>query len=425
MKKKVYLAVITMCMVLTAAACGNNNGEQGNGTNASEEAENTEEQPEQEADEKPSEDDTRLVSVDNVEKYVTIGQYKELTLDNTVEEITDDDVNAQIQQNLADNAQEVKDGTVQMGDKVTINYIGTKDGAAMPGGSAENFDLTVGAGGFAQGFEEGIVGMKKGDTKKMNITLPQDYHEAELAGAEVVYQVTLLSFYRAPELTDAWVAENTDYTTVDEYRAGVRQQMEEYAGAMAQSTLKATAWETVLSNSEVKEYPQEDIDNAIAEFKNQNRIYAQQSGMELEDFVESQGITLEDFEAQCRQYAELKTKQNLIVQGIMDAEGIRLEDAECLAIQDQMIQDYGAADLADLIDKYGQVSVDETIGLLRVENVIIDNAIVQQKVSNGETVGVSGDGGDSLNGADGTGEASDGEEDIGEDGVGVIDEELE
>ena len=91
-------------------------------------------------------------------------------------------------------------------------------------------------------------------------------------------------------------------------------------------------------------------------------------------------------------------KQNLIIQGIMDKEGISLEAPECLAIQDELIQIHGAKDLADLIDTYGQVSVDESIGLLRVEDFIIENATINDKVSAGGTVGVSGDGGDSMNG---------------------------
>ena len=100
--------------------------------------------------------------------------------------------------------------------------------------------------------------------------------------------------------------------------------------------------------------------------------------MELEDFVESQGVSMDDFEAQCQQYAQAKVKQNLIIQGIMDAEGMTLDDKECLAIQDQLVEQYASGDLAALIDTYGQVAVDETIGLMRVEDFIIANANYDQ-----------------------------------------------
>ena len=96
--------------------------------------------------------------------------------------------------------------------------------------------------------------------------------------------------------------------------------------------------------------------------------------MELEAFVESQGISMDDFEEQCQQYAQAKVKQNLIIQGIMDAEGMTLEDADSLAIQDKLVQQYASGDLAALIDGYGQVAVDEAIGVLRVQNFIVENA---------------------------------------------------
>ena len=113
--------------------------------------------------------------------------------------------------------------------------------------------------------------------------------------------------------------------------------------------------------------------------------------MKLEEFVEAQGYTQEAFEEECQQYAEYKVKQNLIIQGIMDAEGISLSDPECLEIQNQIIADYGAKDLADLIDMYGQVAVDETIGLIRVEQFIVENAKVANQVTNGGLTGVDGD----------------------------------
>ena len=109
--------------------------------------------------------------------------------------------------------------------------------------------------------------------------------------------------------------------------------------------------------------------------------------MELKDFVESQGISMDDFEAQCKQYAQAKVKQDLIIQGIMDAEGMTLEDDESLAIQNQLVEQYASGNLATLIDTYGQVAVDESIGLMRVQDFIIANANYDKSASDaGEAV---------------------------------------
>lgn len=370
MKKKLYLAVLATCMMLAWNGCGNDKETAENDTAA--------EQTEQTSDAADSDESgsTRLVSVDNVEKYVTIAEYKGIALDHSVAEVTDENVEKRVAQNLQGKSEEVtdKDAVIQNGDTATINFVGTKDGVAFEGGTANNYDLVIGSGTMIPGFEEGILGMKKGETKDITVTFPENYQSSELAGQEAVFQITVQSFKRPPELTDTWAAANTDYKTADEYRASVRTQLEQEAQDQAESSLRSTAWTTVYSNSEVVEYPEKDIEEATQEFRSQIETYAKQGNMELEDFVESQGVSMDDFEAQCQQYAQNKVKQNLIIQGIMDAEGMTLEDEESLAIQNELVEKYASGDLAALIDTYGQVAVDETIGLIRVEDFIIANS---------------------------------------------------
>ena len=373
MKKKAYLMVLALCAALAITACGTSTDQKDDKKPAAEAQDTTDKEDSGSADSKESEEtdsnkdseeaasgDTRLVSVDDVSKYVTIGEYKGLTLDNTVEAVTDDMVDGRIKEELQNKAEEVTEGSVQNGDVVIINY-------------------------------DGIIGMKKGETKDLDLTFPKEYSSEELAGQEVVFKVTLQSFKRAPELTDTWVAKNTDCKSVDDYKKEIRTTLEDEAKTSAQNTLRETAWNTVLSASEVKEYPQEDLDTAKTEFRSLYENYAKQGDMTLEDFVKAQGISMDDFEEQSGQYAEFKVKQNLIVQGIMDAENMTLEDKKSLSIQDELIKAYSVKDLAALVDKYGQAAVDESIGLLRVEDFILDNATVEEKVSAGDTQGVNGD----------------------------------
>ena len=357
MKKRIYLGMLALCLALTATACGSSKDTTDTAADTAKTQENTE-------DKKAEVGTGRLVSVENVDKYITIGEYKGLILDNTVSAITDEDVQVQINEDLQDKAEPVSDGA-QEGDLVTINYTGTIDGKTFDSGTANNYDFVVGQGTMFDEFEQGVIGMKKGDTK------------------EIVR--------RAAELTDEWVAKNTDYTTVDEYKEGVRAQLEQDAKDSAEEVLKSTAWSTVLENSEVKEYPQEDLDNAVSEFKSSMEVYAKQADMTLEEFVESQGISQDDFDEQCTQYAEGKVKQNLIVQGIMDAEGISLDDKESLQVQNELVKQMEAGSLAELVSTYGQNYVDESVGLLRVEKLIVDNANVSEKVSEGDTVAENAD----------------------------------
>ena len=401
MKKKTYLVILALCAAMAMTACGTSAGQKEETKSTAESQDTADEKDSKAADSAESDSDkestgtvsgdTRLVSVDDVSKYVTIGQYKGLSLDKTVEAVTDDMVDGRIKEELQNKAEEVTEGSVQNGDVVTINYVGTKDGVAFDGGTANNYELTIGSGTFIDGFEDGIIGMKKGQTKDLDLTFPEEYSSEELAGQEVVLKVTLQSFKRAPELTDDWAAKNTDCKTAEEYRKEIRTTLEDEAKTSAQNTLRETAWNTVLSASEVKEYPQDDLDTAKTEFKTLYENYAKQGDMTLEDFVKAQGISMDDFEEQSSQYAEYKVKQNLIVQGIMDAENMTLEDEKSLSIQDELIKAYNVKDLAALVDKYGQAAVDESIGLLRVEDFILDNATVEEKVTAGDTEGVNGD----------------------------------
>lgn len=381
MKKRIYLAMLAACLALTVTGCGESGK---TGTDTAETQENS--------DGKTVEAGvSRLVSVDNVDKYITLGEYKGLILDNTVEVITDDDVQARIDQELQDKAESVSDGA-QEGDLVTVNYVGTIDGETFDGGTANNYDFIIGNGGMFQEFEQGVIGMKKGETKEISIDFPSDYSDSTLAGKKADYKVTVQNVRRAPELTDEWVTKNTDYTTVEEYREGTRKTLEKEARESAGEVLKNTAWNTVLENTEVKEYPEADVENAISEFRKSMEVYAKQADMTLEEFVESQGISKDAFDEQSRQYAEGKVKQNLIVQGIMDAEGLSLDDKESLKVQEELVKQMGAANLAELVDTYGQSYVDESVGLLRVEDFIVKNAQVSEKAANGDTVADNAEG---------------------------------
>lgn len=379
MKKKLVAAMLVMCMALSFTACGGSDKKDAEDTKdiKTETSQDTEDREENDSDTEKS-SAARLVSVSDVSKYVTIGEYKGLTLDRASITVTDDDVQAEIDYSLQEKGTEVNDGTVEKGDTVTINFTGTIDGKEFDGGSAEDYDLVVGEGGMIDGFEDGIIGMKKGETKELNLTFPDDYYEESVAGKAVVFKITLQKFTRPAELTDEWVASNTDYKTVDEYRAAVKKELEDSESNTADYDLYSNAWSKVLANSEVKEYPKEDVDQAVEAYKKLNENYVKEAGMKMSDFLEAQGMSEEDYEEDCQQYAESKVEQNLIVQGIMDAEGLSLDDDDMQTLKDELVSEYGYESLDELIADYGEQEVNESLALLRVERFIVDNATVNE-----------------------------------------------
>ena len=375
MKKKTVAAMLVMCMALSATACSESDTKE---TKTETTQDTGDKKDSASSDKKTSASAVRLVSVSDVSKYVTIGEYKGLTLDRASVTVTDDDVQAEIDYNLEEKGTEVNDGTVEEGDSVTINFTGTIDGKEFDGGSAEDYDLVIGEGGMIDGFEDGIIGMKKGETKELDLTFPDDYYEESVAGKPVVFKVTLQKFARPSELNDEWVAANTEYKTVDEYRAAVKKELEENETKSADYDLYSNAWSEVLANSEVKEYPEEDVDKAVESYKKLNENYVKEAGMEMSDFLKAQGMSEEDYEEDCQQYAESKVEQNLIVQGIMDAEGLSLDDDDIQTLKDELLSEYGYESFEQLVAYYGEQEVNESLALMRVERFIVDNATVNE-----------------------------------------------
>ena len=403
MKKKVVAAMLAACMAVSLTACGNSDSSQKNT------AETKSASDENKTDsEETKEEEIRIVSVKDVSDYVTIGDYKGFTLDRYTQAVTDDDVDAQISYELQDKVTEVTDGTVENGDTVTINYTGTVDGKEFDGGSAQDYDLVVGEGSMGiDGFEEGLIGMKKGETKELTLTLPEGYSVNDsLSGKEAVFKITLQKFARVPELTDDWVAANTDYKTVDEYKQSVRDELEKQADMAADNQLYEDAWYEVLDASEVKKYPEEDIKKAEENHKADTEQTAKDNDMELSDLLESWGMTEEDFDEECKSYAESKVEQNLIVQGIIDAEGLSLNDKETEELKDNLLLDYGAPSIDKLIEWYGEDEVNESLALLRVEKFIVDQSTVNEKTGSPE---------DSIENEDAYEDAQDTGEDLVED----------
>lgn len=134
---------------------------------------------------------------------VTLGDYKKLTLEKKVEQVTDDDVQTAIMAETAVTMDD-PDATVQKGDTADIAYVGKVDGKEFDGGSSDSYNLVIGSGTFIDGFEDGVIGMKTGETKDLNLKFPDSYQSTDLAGKDVVFTVTVNAFTRPAENIDGW-----------------------------------------------------------------------------------------------------------------------------------------------------------------------------------------------------------------------------
>lgn len=255
--------------------------------------------------------------VDDLSKYVTLGEYKGLEYEETSTEVTDEDVQAELDYLLESKAdvEKIMDGTVADGDTVNIDFTGMRDGVAFDGGSGTGYDLTIGSNSFIDNFEEQLIGMKPGDTKEINVTFPDPYpNNPDLAGVPVVFEVTvnyICGENIIPEMSDQFIADNTDYQTVDEYKEYVRGYLKDYKESTADSDREQALWQQVMDNCTFAELPQDKVDEEVENMYNSYEQYAGYYGLEMADFLEQMGMSEEDFPYRahflCRESGEEKS----------------------------------------------------------------------------------------------------------------------
>ena len=262
-------------------------------------------------------------SSDSYEKYVTLGDYTGMTIDRVKTTVTDDDVQEEVQNDLYANADytEVTDRAAQDGDTVNIDYTGTIDNAEFDGGSDSDFDLELGSGTFLSDFEDGIIGMKTGETKDIAVTFPEDY-DGELDGKSAVFSVTVNSITEVtlPEYNDAYVQDNYGYDTTAEFEASLKSDLQEQYDEDAQYTACADALAQAVDNSTFDGYPQELYDATKTQVESDNQAFAEQLGIEWTDLVG------EDYDIDDDVISAIHEK--MVVSVIADKEKLNVTDDE-------------------------------------------------------------------------------------------------
>lgn len=313
----------------------------------------------------------------DVEKCVTLGDYKGVTVEKTIQSVTDEDVQNEIDNALANYPVEV-DRAAKEGDTVNIDYVGKIDGEEFDGGSDQGADLKLGSGKFIDGFEDGLIGARKGETRTLNLTFPEDYTQ-DLAGKAVEFTVTV-NAVKEPlsEPTDQWVADNIEgYDNLADYKAGIRSEQEESNEQTAENQVRYAAWTQVIDNCTINEYPETLVEVGKKLYEQQVETYAKYAGMELDAYIESSGLTQEEYQSNMEEYGKNVAAQALVCQAICDKEGFAIGDDDYQKALQDMLTEYGCTE-DELIQTYGQDNVEQSIMLNRVSNLILENANVTE-----------------------------------------------
>ena len=381
MKKRAIMISMLLVMALSVTGCSQKTATKDKDTKTEETAK-TDDAEETESDntEDTSEDTpttAELMAGIDVEKCVTLGDYKGVTVEKTIQSVTDEDVQNEIDNALANYPVEV-DQAAKEGDTVNIDYVGKIDGEEFDGGSDQGADLKLGSGKFIDGFEDGLIGARKGETRTLNLTFPEDYTQ-DLAGKAVEFTVTV-NAVKEPlsEPTDQWVADNIEgYDNIADYKAGIRSEQEESNEQTAENQVRYAAWTQVIDNCTINEYPETLVEVGKKLYEQQVETYAKYAGMELDAYIESSGLTQEEYQSNMEEYGQNVAAQALVCQAICDKEGFAIGDDDYQKALQDMLTEYGCTE-DELIQTYGQDNVEQSIMLNRVSNLILENANVTE-----------------------------------------------
>ncbi len=373
MKKKTLktVALLAAAAVFALSACGKDQEE-----STAAESETTAEAESDSTDPLNNSEDAEAIANMTAERpaslgTVELGEYKGVEISTYPPYvITDEDVDSHIEYSVLPNYMASVDGPAENGDTVNIDYVGKKDGVAFDGGTAEGTDLSLGSGTFIDGFEEGLVGHKKGEEVQLNLTFPENYGNADLAGADVTFDVTINDVKRIPELTDGLAAEiDPECTTAEQYRQKIKDSLQQNEDILEQQNLSYLAVSKVIEQSEVQA-SEEAIDWKISDMiLTYDELYQQYYGFGLADMIALQGMSLDDFRENMRTSAEQEVNILLVSEAIAARENIAADDA---AIQ-EFAEDYGMT-TEDLKAQYSEEELKEIVTQQMVMDYLVENA---------------------------------------------------
>ncbi|MGG1515740.1 trigger factor [Paenibacillus oryzisoli] len=295
-----------------------------------------------------------------VKPEVTLGDYKGVEVEAQSAEVTDEEVNQELERLQQRHAELVvlEEGQAENGDVVVLDFEGFVDEVPFEGGKAEKYSLELGSNSFIPGFEEQLVGLGKGEEKDVNVTFPENYHSDDLKGKAAVFKVKIHDIKRKnlPVLDDEFAKDVSEFDTLDEYKAELKTRLADRKKQDAEAALEAAVVEKAAANADV-EIPQamveSELDIMVKEFE--RRLRSQ--GMTLEIYYQFSGQNESVLKDQMREDAAKRVRNNLVLEAIAAAENITVSDEEVDAELEKYAPSYQktTAELRELFASNGSL----------------------------------------------------------------------
>ena len=301
---------------------------------------------------------------------VKLGKYKGLALERKVDKVTAKQVDEEVENAREKQARLIDvDTAAKKGDIVNIDFVGSVDGVKFDGGSAEGYDLTLGSGSFIPGFEDQLIGTKKGEKKDVKVTFPEDYHAEELKGKEAVFECTVNAVKKKelPALDDDFAKEISEFDTLAEYKADVKNKLMKDAEMRADREYEDAIVQAVVDGAEV-EIPQAMIDQEAEDMAKEFEYRLSYQGIKLADYLGYVGLTREQLLDEYKEQAAKSVKTRLVMEEIVKKEEMKFEQEEL------------DAKLAEMAERSGQDVDTFKKGLGREHYDYLANQILSDKL---------------------------------------------
>lgn len=313
-----------------------------------------------------------------VKPEVTLGKYMGVTVTKIDTSVSEEDVDAELEKERDNNARiiTVSDRPVADGDTAVIDFEGFVDGVAFEGGKGENHPLVIGSHTFIDNFEEQLIGKNAGEDVEVNVTFPEQYQAAELAGKAAVFKVKIneVKTKELPELDDEFAQDVSEFDTLAEYRESVKKRLEEQKQEEARRTKEDEAIQKIIDKSKM------DIPDAMIETQCETMLdeFAQriaQSGLSMEQYLQFSGLTVDALMDQVRPEAISRIKSSLVLEKIAEEENIQASEEELAAEIEKMAAGYGmeADKLKDLMGDSEKESMKKELELSKAADLIMEN----------------------------------------------------
>ncbi len=309
---------------------------------------------------------------------VELGSYKGIKVEKPSVEVTEDDINGELESVRKQNSRTipVEDRAVKDGDITTIDFEGFVDGEAFEGGKGTDYPLTIGSHSFIDTFEEQLIGKNIGEETEVNVTFPEDYQAENLKGKAAMFKVTVkeIKAVELPEVDDDFAQDVSEFDTLDEYKEDIRKKLLEKKEADAKNEVENKAIEALIEDSKM-EIPEPMIDLQVRQMAEDFARRIQSQGISVEQYFQFTGLTSEKMLGEMRPQALKRIQSRLVLEAVAKAENFEITEDDINAEIDRMAAMYNMESdkLKEMITDSDKENMKQDIGVQKAVDFIVEN----------------------------------------------------